>query len=64
MNESFVIGLIAFAVIFFSIVGGAIVTVQQGTVTVLTMFGKYRRILYPGLNFKIPFLEFSSLLTG
>jgi regulator of protease activity HflC (stomatin/prohibitin superfamily) len=35
----------------------SIVTVQQGTVSVLTMFGKYRRILYPGLNFKIPFLE-------
>jgi regulator of protease activity HflC (stomatin/prohibitin superfamily) len=35
----------------------SIVTVQQGTVSVLTMFGKYRRILYPGLNFRIPFLE-------
>ena len=34
-----------------------LVTVQQGTVSVLTMFGKYRRILYPGLNFRIPFLE-------
>ncbi len=35
----------------------SLVTVQQGTVSVLTMFGKYRRILYPGLNFRIPFLE-------
>ncbi len=35
----------------------SILTVQQGTVSVLTMFGKYRRILYPGLNFRIPFLE-------
>ena len=35
----------------------SVVTVQQGTVSVLTMFGKYRRILYPGLNFRIPFLE-------
>lgn len=33
------------------------VTVNQGTIGVLTMFGKYRRILRPGLNFKIPFLE-------
>jgi len=33
------------------------VTVQQGFVDVITMFGKYRRILRPGLNFKIPFLE-------
>jgi regulator of protease activity HflC (stomatin/prohibitin superfamily) len=35
----------------------SIITVQQGTVAVLTMFGKYRRILYPGLNFRIPLLE-------
>jgi regulator of protease activity HflC (stomatin/prohibitin superfamily) len=33
------------------------VTVQQGTISVITMFGKYRRILHPGLNFRIPFLE-------
>jgi regulator of protease activity HflC (stomatin/prohibitin superfamily) len=33
------------------------VTVQQGTISVVTMFGKYRRILHPGLNFRIPFLE-------
>src|SRR6201986_1855180 len=33
------------------------VSVQQGYIYVLTMFGKYRRILRPGLNFKIPFLE-------
>ena len=32
-------------------------TVQQGSVAILTMFGKYRRILYPGLNFRIPLLE-------
>lgn len=36
---------------------GCFVTVQQGTIGVITMFGKYRRILRPGLNFKIPFLE-------
>ena len=34
-----------------------LVTVQQGTVAVITMFGKYQRILNPGLNFKIPVLE-------
>jgi len=33
------------------------VTVQQGYIAVVTMFGKYRRIMRPGLNFKIPFLE-------
>lgn len=34
-----------------------IVTVRQGTIAVLTIFGKYRRILGPGLSFKIPFFE-------
>jgi len=33
------------------------VTVQQGTVAVITVFGKFRRILHPGLNFRIPFIE-------
>lgn len=35
----------------------SVVTVQQGNVAVLTMFGKYSRILRPGLGFKIPFVE-------
>ena len=35
----------------------AIVTVRQGTIAVLTIFGKYQRILAPGLNFRIPFFE-------
>jgi regulator of protease activity HflC (stomatin/prohibitin superfamily) len=34
-----------------------LVTVNQGYINVITMFGKYRRILRPGLNFKIPFVE-------
>ncbi|HTI08323.1 MAG TPA: SPFH domain-containing protein [Puia sp.] len=34
-----------------------LVTVNQGFINVVTMFGKYQRILRPGLNFKIPFLE-------
>jgi regulator of protease activity HflC (stomatin/prohibitin superfamily) len=33
------------------------VTVNQGYVAVITIFGKYRRIMGPGLNFKIPFIE-------
>jgi regulator of protease activity HflC (stomatin/prohibitin superfamily) len=35
----------------------SMVTVQQGTVAVITVFGKFKRILRPGLNFKIPFIE-------
>jgi regulator of protease activity HflC (stomatin/prohibitin superfamily) len=46
--------IIGFAII---IVLSGLVTVQQGTVSIVTMFGKYRRVLHAGLNFKIPFLE-------
>ena len=33
------------------------VAIPQGNIAVITLFGKYRRILHPGLNFKIPFFE-------
>lgn len=33
------------------------VTVRQGTVAVITVFGKFRRVLRPGLNFRIPLIE-------
>ena len=36
---------------------GCFVTINQGTIGVVTMFGKYQRVMKPGLNFKIPFLE-------
>jgi regulator of protease activity HflC (stomatin/prohibitin superfamily) len=36
---------------------GCFVTINQGMIGVVTMFGKYQRIMKPGLNFKIPFLE-------
>jgi len=39
------------------IVFSGLVTVNQGTITVITMFGKYQRILMPGLRFKIPIVE-------
>ncbi|HRQ21709.1 MAG TPA: SPFH domain-containing protein, partial [Ferruginibacter sp.] len=39
------------------IIAGSVVTVNQGFIAVVTMFGKYRRIMRPGLNFKIPLLE-------
>lgn len=32
-------------------------TVQQGQIGVVTIFGKYRRVMGPGLNLKIPFIE-------
>lgn len=48
-------GLLLFlaAVVVFT----GIFTVQQGTIAVVTMFGKYQRMAKPGLNFKIPLLE-------
>ncbi len=48
---------IMIALVVIAVIGGLFVTVQQGTVSVVTMFGKYRRIMYPGLSVKIPFLE-------
>jgi regulator of protease activity HflC (stomatin/prohibitin superfamily) len=45
------------AVIILSVIFSCIVTVTQGYVYVITMFGKYKRIFRPGLNLKLPFLE-------
>ena len=39
------------------IVFTSFVTVSQGSIAVITLFGKYQRILLPGLRMKIPFLE-------
>ena len=53
MTYVFIFLLIAAAVVVLS----SFVTVQQGYVAVITVFGKYRRVLAPGLNFKIPLIE-------
>src|SRR3984893_15169660 len=45
--------VIPILIIFFT----GLVTVNQGYINVVTMFGKYRRIMLPGLNFKIPWFE-------
>jgi regulator of protease activity HflC (stomatin/prohibitin superfamily) len=47
-----VLFFIALVILFSSFV-----TVKQGTIAVVTIFGKYQRILFPGLNFKIPIIE-------
>ncbi|MGY4538622.1 regulator of protease activity HflC (stomatin/prohibitin superfamily) [Mucilaginibacter sp. UYNi724] len=51
--------IVTYLVIFFIIIVvlSSFVTVKQGTIAVVTIFGKYRRILTPGLNFKIPLVE-------
>ena len=35
----------------------SITFVKQGTIGVVTQFGKYKRIMYPGLNLKLPIIE-------
>jgi regulator of protease activity HflC (stomatin/prohibitin superfamily) len=49
---SIVLAVIAVLFVFLSFV-----TVAQGTIAVVTVFGKYRRVMGPGLNMKIPFIE-------
>ncbi len=44
-------------ILAFIIVISAFVTVRQGYIAVITVFGKYRRIMPPGLNFRIPLIE-------
>lgn len=51
---SFLIVLIVLAILILFL---SFVTVQQGTVAVITVFGKYSRILTPGLNLKLPVIE-------
>jgi regulator of protease activity HflC (stomatin/prohibitin superfamily) len=35
----------------------SVVIVNQGTIAIITLFGKYQRIMLPGLRFRIPFIE-------
>lgn len=46
--------ILVFAGIF---LGGSVVTIPQGYVGVTTVFGKFHRVILPGLNFRIPFVE-------
>ena len=48
---------LVFIILILLILFLSFVTVQQGYIAVITVFGKYRRIMEPGLNFKIPFIE-------
>jgi regulator of protease activity HflC (stomatin/prohibitin superfamily) len=51
------IGLVALIIIIVFVLFSSFVTVQQGYIAVITVFGKYRRLLRPGLNFKLPVIE-------
>ncbi len=55
--DAAVILLVASALFTLILLAKGLRSITQGTIGVVTMFGKYRRILYPGLNFMIPFVE-------
>jgi regulator of protease activity HflC (stomatin/prohibitin superfamily) len=55
--ESIDIVMILIFVLGALIVFTMFVTVQQGMIGVITIFGKYHRILRPGLNIRIPLVE-------
>jgi prepilin-type processing-associated H-X9-DG protein len=45
------------AVLLLILIFLSVKTVEQGNVAIVTVFGKYRRILRPGLNFLLPVIE-------
>ena len=51
--------IVVFVLVFILLIilSSCFVTVKQGTIAVITVFGKYRRIMLPGLNFKLPLIE-------
>jgi len=51
--------IVLFVIVFILLIilSSCFVTVKQGTIAVITVFGKYRRIMSPGLNFKLPLIE-------
>lgn len=51
--EPMIVGIVV-VIILMSL---SLLTVKQGTIAVITMFGKYKRALPPGLRFKIPIIE-------
>jgi len=56
-------GLIFVLVVVLIIVGSLFRTVEQATVAVITVFGKYHRVLREGLNIKLPWEKVASRLS-
>ena len=52
MNLPFIIIILVVLILVASFI-----TVNQGTIAVMTIFGKYSRILSPGLSLRIPLIE-------
>jgi regulator of protease activity HflC (stomatin/prohibitin superfamily) len=55
--ENFDFVAIALFIVAIIILFTTFVTIQQGKIGVITVFGKYHRILKPGLSMKIPLIE-------
>lgn len=49
--------LVIVILVVLAIIFSCLVTVNQGYINVITQFGKYKRVMRPGLNLKLPFLE-------
>ena len=56
MGTGAIAGIVVAVIVLFAILTG-LRTVNQGTVAVTTIFGKYKRTLRPGLNVVVPFIE-------
>ncbi len=56
MGTGAIAGIVLAVIVVLTILTG-LRTVNQGTVGVTTIFGKYRRTLRPGLNVVVPFIE-------
>jgi len=54
-----VVGIVLLLILLagFVVLVRSVRTVRQGNVAVVTAFGKYRRVLAPGLNFLVPVIE-------
>ena len=49
--------LIVIIIVALAVILSCLVSVNQGYIYVITQFGKYKRVLRPGLNLKLPFIE-------
>jgi len=56
MGSATIVGIVIAVVVVLTVLTG-LRAVNQGTVAVTTIFGKYRRTLRPGLNVVVPFIE-------
>lgn len=57
MNIPYLPGNLIWIAIVVILLFKSFVVVQQGLIGVVTVFGKYRRVLSPGLSMRIPFIE-------